>query len=133
MAEPLPATSPPPAPATPGLDQLRLLAIGHYVLAGITALFALFPVIHLVIGLGMLFGLLDAGQAADRLFGLLFIAIALVMITLGLALAAALASIVLFLVLGLVAFLSLGSITAIMNGQIDMGRMVEWQGEAQGR
>ena len=91
MAEPLPATSPPPAPASPGLDQLRLLAIGHYVLAGITALFALFPVIHLVIGLGMLFGLLDAGQAADRLFGLLFIAIALVMITLGLALAAALA------------------------------------------
>ena len=35
-----------------------------------------------------------------------------------------LASIVLFLVLALVAFLSLGSITAIMNGQIDMGRMV---------
>lgn len=34
-----------------------------------------------------------------------------------------LASFVLLLVLGLVAFLSLGSITAIMNGQIDMGRM----------
>ena len=69
---------------------MRLLSIGHYVLAGITALFALFPVIHLVIGIGMLFGLLDGGQAADRLFGLLFIAIALVMISLGLAMAAAL-------------------------------------------
>ncbi|KRG79213.1 hypothetical protein ABB30_02005 [Stenotrophomonas ginsengisoli] len=83
----------PPAAATdPQQDNaLRLLSIGHYVLAGITALFALFPVIHLLIGVGMLAGLLDGGQAADRLFGLLFIVIALVMITLGLALAAALA------------------------------------------
>ena len=89
MAEPLPADS--QSPATPGLDQLRLLAIGHYVLAGITALFALFPVLHLIIGMAMFTGQLDQGQPADRLFGLLFMVIALVMICLGLALACALA------------------------------------------
>lgn len=91
MAEPLPAPALPHTPAPPGLEQLSLLAIGHYVLAGITTLFALFPVIHLVIGLAMLTGQLDQGQPADRLFGLLFMLVASVMIGLGLALAAALA------------------------------------------
>lgn len=92
LAEPLASQLPPAAATDPQQDNaLRLLSIGHYVLAGITALFALFPVIHLLIGVGMLAGLLDAGQTADRLFGLLFIVIALVMITLGLAMAAALA------------------------------------------
>lgn len=93
MAEPLPnaCAALVHAPDTTGLEPLRLLAIGHYVLAGITTLFALFPVIHLIIGLGLLTGLLDDGQPADRLFGLLFMVIALVMICLGLALAAALA------------------------------------------
>ncbi|MGN0857918.1 MAG: hypothetical protein ACI4NW_01865 [Stenotrophomonas sp.] len=91
MAEPLPAPALPHPPAPPGLEQLSLLAIGHYVLAGITTLFALFPVIHLVIGLAMLTGQLDQGQPADRLFGLLFMLVAAVMIGLGLALAAALA------------------------------------------
>lgn len=35
-------------------DQLRLLSIGHYVVAGLQALFGFFPVIHLVIGIAML-------------------------------------------------------------------------------
>ena len=91
MAEPLPAPALPHTPAPPGLEHLSLLVIGHYVLAGITTLFALFPVIHLVIGLAMLTGQLDQGQPADRLFGLLFMLVAAVMIGLGLALAAALA------------------------------------------
>lgn len=91
MAEPLPAPALPHTPAPAGLEQLPLLAIGHYVLAGITTLFALFPVIHLVIGLAMLTGQLDQGQPADRLFGLLFMLVAAVMIGLGLTLAAALA------------------------------------------
>jgi hypothetical protein len=35
-------------------EQLRLLSIGHYVVAGLQALFGFFPVIHLVIGIWML-------------------------------------------------------------------------------
>ena len=36
------------------LEHLRLLSIFHYVVAGITAFFACFPVFHLVFGLVML-------------------------------------------------------------------------------
>lgn len=36
------------------LEHLRLLSIFHYVLAGITALCACFPIIHLVIGIVLL-------------------------------------------------------------------------------
>jgi hypothetical protein len=37
-------------------EHLRLLAVFHYVAAGIAALFALFPVIHLIVGLFLVFG-----------------------------------------------------------------------------
>jgi hypothetical protein len=37
------------------LEHLRLLSIFHYVVAGLTALFACFPVFHLTFGLVMLF------------------------------------------------------------------------------
>lgn len=37
-------------------DQLRLLAIFHYVLAGLSALFAFFPAIYLVMGVAFLRG-----------------------------------------------------------------------------
>lgn len=36
-------------------EQLRLLSIFHYVVAGMAALFACFPIIHLVFGLVMVF------------------------------------------------------------------------------
>jgi hypothetical protein len=36
-------------------EHLRLLSIFHYVVAGMQALFASFPIIHLAIGLGMVF------------------------------------------------------------------------------
>jgi hypothetical protein len=63
------------------LEHLRLLSIFHYVVAGLTALFACFPVIHLTVGLVMLFapGSFENGQhgspndpAVLRLVGLLF-------------------------------------------------------------
>lgn len=38
------------------LEQLRILSLFHYVIAGLTALFACFPIIHLVIGLSILSG-----------------------------------------------------------------------------
>ena len=34
-------------------EHLRLLSIFHFVVAGMTALFALFPIIHLLIGLAI--------------------------------------------------------------------------------
>jgi len=40
-------------------EHLRLLSVFHYVVAGITALFACFPIIHLIIGIAMLSGALD--------------------------------------------------------------------------
>jgi len=72
------------------LRQLQLLSVFHYVVGGLTGLFALFPVIHLVMGLGMLggdFGDSAAGPLSPRLFGWIFVAIASLMIVLGLALA----------------------------------------------
>jgi hypothetical protein len=46
------------------LEHLRLLSIFHYVVAGLTALFACFPVFHLIFGLVMLLapGALENGQ-----------------------------------------------------------------------
>ncbi|MCF5930821.1 hypothetical protein L2216_27445, partial [Xanthomonas perforans] len=38
------------------LQQLKLLSIFHYVLAGITGLFSLFPLIHLFMGLAIVTG-----------------------------------------------------------------------------
>ena len=37
-------------------EHLRLLSIFHYVMAGLQALFASFPIIHFVIGAAMVFG-----------------------------------------------------------------------------
>ncbi|MDY0955395.1 hypothetical protein SOM22_12465 [Stenotrophomonas rhizophila] len=60
------ALAPPPlpprmpmAPPRGGQDdaaQLRLLSVLHYVMAGFTALFSLFPVIYLVLGIAVLSG-----------------------------------------------------------------------------
>lgn len=37
-------------------EQLKLLSIFHYVVGGFTMLFSLFPVIHLVVGIGIITG-----------------------------------------------------------------------------
>ena len=68
-------------------EHLDLLGIFHYVVAAITALFALFPVIHLVVGLGLATGRLDGAQSPGeaRMVGWLFVAIAVAMIVIGLA------------------------------------------------
>lgn len=60
------ATAPPPLPTRgPGgsprggqddAAQLQLLSVLHYVMAGFTALFSLFPVIYLVLGIAVLSG-----------------------------------------------------------------------------
>jgi vacuolar-type H+-ATPase subunit I/STV1 len=45
----------PTTPTNDDLQHLKLLAIFHYVVAGLTALFACFPLIHLALGLMMIF------------------------------------------------------------------------------
>lgn len=44
---------------TQDAEQLRLLSIFHYVVAGLAALFACLPVLHLVIGIAMITGRAD--------------------------------------------------------------------------
>jgi hypothetical protein len=69
------------------LEHLRMLSIFHYVVGGITALFSLFPVIHLVIGLAMVTGRMEGADPEARLFGWVFVVFAGVFIACGMTLA----------------------------------------------
>ena len=67
----------------PDDEHLRLLSIFHYVVAGLVALFGLFPVVHLVIGILAVTGRLEGqGHGGDpgRWFGWFFIGFALIFI-----------------------------------------------------
>lgn len=73
-------------------EHLKLLAIFHYVVAGVTALFALFPLIQLVIGIGIVTGPFNASRDPGAgLFVWLFTIFALVFILGGLAFSVCLA------------------------------------------
>ncbi len=65
---------------------LRLLSIFHYVVAGLAGLFALFPLIHLFIGLALMTGAFgaDSGDPDARIVGTFFVLFATVWIVLGL-------------------------------------------------
>ena len=71
------------------LEHLRLLAIFHYVVAGMAALFACFPLIHLTIGLVFIFApeKMQPQHPNDvevmRLVGSIFVAVASVVILMG--------------------------------------------------
>ena len=77
--------------ATGGMTQerehIRLLATFHWVVAAFSGLFSLFPLLHLLMGIGMVTGRFsDAkGQAAAQLFGWFFIIFAGLWIVCGLA------------------------------------------------
>ena len=93
--DPTPDTSP---TGTPSQDaaHLDLLGIFHYIVAGVSALFSCFPVIHLVIGIAMVTGRMgemhrSPGAPEPALFGWFFIAIAAFLIVLGLTFSALLA------------------------------------------
>ncbi len=86
--------APPPATTADDANQLRVLSIFHYVVAAITALFSLFPILHLVMGLAMISGRMptdNANPAANpmdpQLFGWIFVVFAGVFIAGGLLLA----------------------------------------------
>jgi hypothetical protein len=51
------------------LEHLRLLSIFHYVVAAMVALFSLFPVIHLVLGIAMLTGQFPETPGKEEPFG----------------------------------------------------------------
>lgn len=80
-----------PAPATDAtaqdLEHLRLLSIFHYIVAAMTGLFSLFPVIHLVVGIAMITGRMDANDQEARFAGWFFVAFASVFIACGMTLA----------------------------------------------
>jgi len=80
-----------PTPLTPqDAEHLRILSIAHYIVAGLMALFACFPVIHLVVGIGLLTAERDKGGPPAAV-GMLFIAMAAIFILLGWTLAACIA------------------------------------------
>jgi hypothetical protein len=67
-------------------EHLRLLAIFHYVVAGIGALFASFPLIHVAVGLALFFGSSFAPKGnglPPQWFGLIFVVIGGVVVALG--------------------------------------------------
>ncbi len=67
---------------------LNLLGIFHYVVGGMTAFFACFPIIHLIIGVALISGKFDGGDPPPAFFGWLFVIAASFFILLGWALAA---------------------------------------------
>ena len=71
-----------------GLEQLRLLSIGYYVAAGLTALFSCIPFIHLAIGIAIVSGKLDGeAKPPPPELGWIFVAGASVFILIGWSLA----------------------------------------------
>lgn len=68
---------------------LNLLSIFHYVVGGITAFFACFPLIHVAVGLAMLCGAMDGRHGPPPAFGLVFIFVGGVLVLLGWTLAVA--------------------------------------------
>jgi MFS family permease len=84
---PVASTYRPPPARPPGedLQHLRLLSTFHYVLAGVMALFSLFPVLHLVVGVGLATGSFPDTQGDEeaRIVGTIFIVVAVAGILFG--------------------------------------------------
>lgn len=68
------------------LEQLKLLSLFHYIMAGLTALVALFPIVHLIIGIIFIVApesMESNGEAPPVFFGWLFVIFASVFILAG--------------------------------------------------
>ena len=75
-------------------EQLRLLSIFHYVVAGILALFSRFPILHLAMGIAIVAGAfddVDSGNPPPEFFGWMLIVFTAVFILCGLAMATCIA------------------------------------------
>ena len=67
-------------------EHLRLLALFHYLMAGLSAVCACFPVIHLAVGIAIVSGTLPdppRGETIPQFVGWFFIVIATIVIILG--------------------------------------------------
>lgn len=67
--------TPPPLPASKDEEHLRLLAVFHYVVAGLGALFACFPLIHVGLGIMMIVNpewMSDGTEAPPAVVGYFF-------------------------------------------------------------
>jgi hypothetical protein len=67
-------------------EHLRLLSTFHFVIGGLTAVFACFPLIHLGVGIGIVSGAFDGtgkGSPPPAFVGWLFIVLSATMILLG--------------------------------------------------
>jgi len=89
------APGPPPHPQEmQDAEHLKLLSIFHYVLAGITALMGCFPIIHIMLGVGMVTGRFPMGppsaSSPPNEMGWMFIIIGAMIILLAWAFAVAL-------------------------------------------
>lgn len=72
------------------MGHLRLLSIFHYIVGGLTGLFSFFPIIHLVIGLMLIFSpekMSGNGEAPPAFFGWFFVIFASLFMLAGWALA----------------------------------------------
>jgi hypothetical protein len=69
--------------------QLDLLGLFHFILGGLTALFACLPLIHVGVGAALLLGTFDSGEAAPRFVGWIFVLMGSLFVLGGWALAAA--------------------------------------------
>ena len=56
-------------------QNLNLLSVFHYVVAGLTALFSCIFIVHIAMGVAMLSGVFDSKDAPPRIFAWLFIVI----------------------------------------------------------
>ena len=87
MEPPAPPQHVPVPPARPDSDakNLKLLSVFHYVLAGLSAVFACCPLIHVAIGFGILArrGPFGGGEAPPAVLGWVFAIMGLVWIMLG--------------------------------------------------
>lgn len=54
-------------------EHLKLLAIFHYVVAGLAAIFSCFPIIHLAVGLAMVTGYIEDADPAAQWVGWAFV------------------------------------------------------------
>ncbi len=70
------------------LEHLRSLKIGFYTYAGISALVALVPILHIALGLAMVFGEFDKGpNPPPPMFGWFFVAAGSTFLVIGMVLA----------------------------------------------
>jgi hypothetical protein len=63
------------------IRHLDLLGTFHYVVAAMLALIGSFPIFHLIVGIAIVFGWLDAGRGSQPSgwFGIIFVLMALIM------------------------------------------------------